>query len=170
MTRKYFEQRTHWGGTPRVSGAKRGMRGFSNQVAERHPQDLIGTEWRRAPATRAAWLRRRSVNAARRKTFSVEGKVRGEVLRLITEERSELMCRLERQAKRRVTQRSWSHSSKIIFDVTMNRTRSDTAKNFMTLWRHIELATRFDLSLWHRSWIDLIKNFFWSHWVEASAS
>ncbi len=34
---KNFEQQEqHWGWTPRVSGAKRGMRGFSNQVAERH--------------------------------------------------------------------------------------------------------------------------------------
>ena len=51
---------------------------------------------------------------------------------------------------------------KIFFDVLMHRTRSVTAKNFMTLWRHIELATRFDLSLWHRSQIDLIKKTFWS--------
>ena len=49
---------------------------------------------------------------------------------------------------------------KIFFDVLMHRTRSVTAKNFMTLWRHIELATRFDLSLWHRSQIDLIKKNF----------
>ncbi len=36
-SRNNFEQQEqYWGGTPRVSGAKRGMRGFSNQVAERH--------------------------------------------------------------------------------------------------------------------------------------
>ena len=104
---KFREQENHWGGTHRVSGAKRGMRGFSDQVAERHPQAQTGTEWRRAPATRAAWLRRRSVNAARRKTFPAEEKFEEKLSRLIAEGRGDLMCRLERQAERHETQRSW---------------------------------------------------------------
>lgn len=59
-----------------------------------------------APATRAAWLRRRSVNAARRKTFPAEEKFEEKLSRLITEERSESMCRLGKQAERHETQRS----------------------------------------------------------------
>jgi len=68
-----------------------------------------------APATRAAWLRRRSVNAARRKTFPAEEKFEEKLSRLITEERSESMCCLGKQAERHETQRSWSHTSKNIF-------------------------------------------------------
>ena len=41
-----------------------------------------------APATRAAWLRRRSVNAARRKFFPSEEKVFVEVLQHINERRT----------------------------------------------------------------------------------
>jgi hypothetical protein len=92
-------QRT-WGGrspSPRVSGAKRGMRGVLRPSCRATPtsSDRNGVT-ANTTATRAAWLRRRSVNAARRKTFPAEGKFEEKLSRPITEERSDLMSCLMR--------------------------------------------------------------------------